>query len=109
MLNHIVIYFFVFSDENSSSKSELILGDVDSSKYVGPITYVPVVIERYWKFQMDIGRLFSLPILFNFRHCQQSNRLGHIDFLQLDTNCRFSFIQYRNNNRKHNGNYEYFN
>lgn len=53
MIMSIAIYFFVFSDANSSSQGEVIFGDVDSSKYTGSITYVPVVIDRYWEFQMD--------------------------------------------------------
>jgi len=43
----------LFSDENAASGGELIFGGVDSSKYTGPITYLPVAIEGYWEFQMD--------------------------------------------------------
>ena len=32
---------------------ELILGGIDSTKYIGSITYVPVITEGYWEFQMD--------------------------------------------------------
>ncbi|CAF2035971.1 unnamed protein product [Rotaria magnacalcarata] len=40
-------------DKNSSYESGLIFGDIDSSKYTGSITYVPVVIQIYWEFLMD--------------------------------------------------------
>ena len=47
--SHVV---FFFSDTNAASGGELIFGGVDSSKYTGSITYVPVVIEGFWEFQM---------------------------------------------------------
>jgi len=43
---------FLFSDESAASGSELIFGGIDSSKYTGSITYIPVTIEGYWEFQM---------------------------------------------------------
>jgi hypothetical protein len=62
--------FFFFSDENAASGSELIFGGVDSRKYSGSITYVPVAIEGYWEFRMtkyDFYQLlfFILIICFN--------------------------------------------
>ncbi len=43
---------FFFSNEYAASGGELIFGGIDSSKYTGSITYVPVIIEEYWEFQM---------------------------------------------------------
>ncbi|CAF4679022.1 unnamed protein product [Rotaria sp. Silwood1] len=45
--------FYLNPDTSSLDGGELIFGDVDSSKYIDPITYVPVVIPRYWEFRMD--------------------------------------------------------
>ncbi|CAF4427932.1 unnamed protein product, partial [Adineta steineri] len=39
-------------DANATSSSELIFGGIDSTKYTGSITYIPVVLEGYWEFQM---------------------------------------------------------
>ena len=44
--------YFFFSDASSKAGGELIFGGVDSSKYSGSITYIPVAIEGYWEFQM---------------------------------------------------------
>jgi hypothetical protein len=44
---------FYFSDLNARSGGELIFGGIDSSKYTGSITYLPVVVEEDWEFQMD--------------------------------------------------------
>ncbi len=46
------IGLFFFSDESASLGGELIFGGVDSSKYTGSITYVPVAIEQLWEFQL---------------------------------------------------------
>jgi hypothetical protein len=40
------------SDTSAASGGELIFGGVDSSKYTGSITYIPVAIQGYWEFQM---------------------------------------------------------
>jgi len=40
-------------DTSAASRGELIFGGVDSSKYTGAITYVPVTVEGYWEFQID--------------------------------------------------------
>lgn len=45
--------FYFSSDENASSQGELIFGELDSSKYTGAITYVPVVLDSFWEFLMD--------------------------------------------------------
>jgi cathepsin D len=45
--------YFFFSDETVMWGAELILGGIDSTKYIGSITYVPVITEGYWEFQMD--------------------------------------------------------
>ena len=37
---------------NATSGGELIFGDVDSTKYTGSITYVPVVQQAFWEFQI---------------------------------------------------------
>ncbi len=42
----------IFSDVSAASGGELIFGGVDSTKYTGSITYIPVAIEGYWEFQM---------------------------------------------------------
>ena len=41
-----------FRDTNAGTSGELIFGGVDSNKFTGIITYVPVVIAGYWEFQM---------------------------------------------------------
>jgi hypothetical protein len=46
------IGLFFFSDENAPPGSELIFGGIDSSKYSGSITYIPVSKQSYWEFQM---------------------------------------------------------
>jgi hypothetical protein len=43
---------FVFSDQTAAVGGELAFGSIDSRKYSGSITYIPVVIEGYWEFQM---------------------------------------------------------
>jgi hypothetical protein len=43
---------FFFSDDNAAVGGELIFGGIDSSKYTGSITYIPVKVEGYWEFQM---------------------------------------------------------
>jgi hypothetical protein len=53
MNNYIEVSICDFSDENSSYGGDLLFGNVDSSKYTGSIIYVPVVIDRYWEFQID--------------------------------------------------------
>ena len=45
--------FFFFSDYTVDWGGELIFGGIDSTKYTGSITYVPVIKEGYWEFQMD--------------------------------------------------------
>ncbi|UJR38729.1 hypothetical protein I4U23_031394 [Adineta vaga] len=47
-----IFSFYLNPDTNSGTSGELIFGGVDSSKFIGTITYVPVVIAGYWEFQM---------------------------------------------------------
>ena len=44
---------YISSDISALSGGELIFGGVDSSKYIGSITYASVLIQKYWEFQMD--------------------------------------------------------
>jgi len=41
------------SDSSASSGGELIFGGVDTTKYTGSITYVPVSNKGYWEFAMS--------------------------------------------------------
>ncbi|CAF4224311.1 unnamed protein product, partial [Adineta steineri] len=47
-----IFSFYLNPDTNAIIGSELIFGGIDSSKFTGNITYVPVVIPEYWEFQM---------------------------------------------------------
>ncbi|XP_002161366.2 lysosomal aspartic protease isoform X1 [Hydra vulgaris] len=48
-----VFSFYLDRNVNDSTGGELLLGGVDSSKFVGDITYTPVTVEGYWQFKMD--------------------------------------------------------
>ncbi|XP_011210080.2 lysosomal aspartic protease [Bactrocera dorsalis] len=48
-----VFAFYLTSNGTSTQGGELTLGGVDSNHYVGELTYVPVVSEGYWQFNMD--------------------------------------------------------
>jgi len=41
------------SFEEDNNGGELLLGGIDSTKYTGPITYVPLTSETYWEFHVD--------------------------------------------------------
>ncbi|CAF4586291.1 unnamed protein product [Rotaria socialis] len=53
LISKLLFSIYLNPDKNSSYESGLIFGDIDSSKYTGSITYVPVVIKIYWEFLMD--------------------------------------------------------
>ncbi|XP_050321966.1 lysosomal aspartic protease-like [Bactrocera neohumeralis] len=48
-----VFAFYLTSNGTSTQGGELTLGGVDTNHYVGELTYVPVVSEGYWQFNMD--------------------------------------------------------
>ena len=55
---------FAFYLSPHPTGSELMLGDVDSSKIAGPINYVPLTNETYWEFALDgvkVGTQQLLP------------------------------------------------
>lgn len=41
------------SFEENSNGGELVLGGIDTSKYTGPITYIPLSSETYWEFLVN--------------------------------------------------------
>ncbi|CAF0916970.1 unnamed protein product [Adineta steineri] len=47
-----IFSFYLNPDTNAITGSELIFGGIDSSKFTGDITYVPLVLTGYWEFQM---------------------------------------------------------
>jgi len=47
------VFSFFLSKTAGDHKSELLLGGTDSKYYTGDFTYVPLVSETYWQFQMD--------------------------------------------------------
>ncbi|CAF4239427.1 unnamed protein product, partial [Adineta steineri] len=49
-------------DTNAITGSELIFGGIDSSKFTGDITYVPLVLTGYWEFQMTSVSVGSILI-----------------------------------------------
>ncbi|XP_067626227.1 lysosomal aspartic protease-like [Eurosta solidaginis] len=48
-----VFAFYLTRNGSSTQGGEMTLGGIDSSHYVGELTYVPVSIEGYWQFTMD--------------------------------------------------------
>nr|XP_014103194.1 lysosomal aspartic protease-like [Bactrocera oleae] len=48
-----VFAFYLTSNGTTNQGGELTLGGVDTNHYVGELTYVPVVSEGYWQFNMD--------------------------------------------------------
>ncbi|CAF1345504.1 unnamed protein product [Adineta steineri] len=52
LISEPIFSFYLNPDVNATSSSELIFGGIDSTKYTGSITYIPVVLEGYWEFQM---------------------------------------------------------
>ncbi|CAF1436734.1 unnamed protein product [Rotaria sordida] len=52
LISEAIFSFYLNADPNAISGGELIFGGVDSSKYTGSVTYIPVVLEGYWEFQM---------------------------------------------------------
>ncbi|EGC35401.1 preprocathepsin D [Dictyostelium purpureum] len=47
------LFSFWLSKTPGSNGGELSFGSIDSSKYTGPITYVPLTNTTYWEFKMD--------------------------------------------------------
>lgn len=49
--------FSVWMDRNAeaSNGGEIIFGGIDSTKYQGSFSYVPLITETYWQFTMDGG------------------------------------------------------
>jgi cathepsin D len=45
--------FWLDRDPNATMGGEISLGSIDSSRYTGPISYVPITKEGYWQFKMD--------------------------------------------------------
>ncbi|UJR20088.1 hypothetical protein I4U23_023220 [Adineta vaga] len=52
LISEAIFSFYLNPDTNATSGGELIFGGVDSTKYTGDITYIPVALEGYWEFQM---------------------------------------------------------
>ncbi|CAF1094261.1 unnamed protein product [Adineta steineri] len=52
LISEAIFSFYLNPDVNATSGSELIFGGIDSTKYTGSITYIPVALEGYWEFQM---------------------------------------------------------
>ena len=48
-----------FRNVSDTSGGELIFGGIDSSKYSGSITYIPVAVEGYWEFQLTRYKVFT--------------------------------------------------
>jgi len=44
--------FFLSNQPGSTSYSEMILGGVDTARFTGPITYVPLTSDTYWEFAL---------------------------------------------------------
>ncbi|KAF2071097.1 hypothetical protein CYY_007583 [Polysphondylium violaceum] len=47
------LFSFWLSKTPGTNGGELSLGSIDSTKYTGAITYVPLTNETYWEFKMD--------------------------------------------------------
>ncbi|XP_004531315.1 lysosomal aspartic protease [Ceratitis capitata] len=53
LIDSAVFAFYLTRNSTSTQGSELTLGGIDSTHYVGELTYVPVINEGYWQFQVD--------------------------------------------------------
>jgi cathepsin D len=53
LISEAIFSFYLDPDTSAASGGELIFGGVDTTKYIGSITYIPVAIEGYWEFQMN--------------------------------------------------------
>jgi len=47
------LFSVYLSDGDNSTGSELLLGGINSAKYTGQITYVPLISETYWEVALD--------------------------------------------------------
>ncbi|CAF1410249.1 unnamed protein product [Adineta steineri] len=52
LISQPIFSFYLNPDTSATTGGELIFGDVDSTKYTGSITYIPVALQGYWEFQM---------------------------------------------------------
>uniref|UniRef100_W8C4H1 Lysosomal aspartic protease n=1 Tax=Ceratitis capitata TaxID=7213 RepID=W8C4H1_CERCA len=53
LIDSAVFAFYLTRNSTSTQGSELTLGGIDSTHYVGELTYVPVINEGYWQFKVD--------------------------------------------------------
>ncbi|CAF1022503.1 unnamed protein product [Rotaria sordida] len=53
LISNPIFSFYFNPNPNAYPGGELIFGGVDSTKYLGSITYVDVIIPAYWEFMMD--------------------------------------------------------
>lgn len=52
-----VFAFYLADDPNAKVGSEMTLGGLDSSRYTGAFTFLPVTSQTYWEFHMDDMKL----------------------------------------------------
>jgi len=67
LITNPIFSFWLNGDLSSGQGGQLTLGDVDTSHFTGPITYVPLTSQTYWEFQMDSLSLGTTPYAKNIK------------------------------------------
>ena len=60
--------FYLNRDTNSNIGGELIFGGSDPTKFVGPMHYVNVTKQDYWRIEMSEVNIISQLFVYNFEY-----------------------------------------
>ncbi|KAK9875095.1 hypothetical protein WA026_005890 [Henosepilachna vigintioctopunctata] len=61
-LDNAIFSFYLNRNPNEEDGGEIVFGGIDSSRYKGDISYVPVDVKGYWQFKMDAASSGSVAV-----------------------------------------------